>query len=135
MPTRAVVPLRNCLARELLPLKLIFPPSETNPKDADVKRTFVSHEAMKHNGFNLLRAGKIWIFLVYGRYIRAHDEKVIHQWLKKNSKIPVFKKKQKKQTHPKKTKWSEIQNRCDYHLFIFFLFNSMPFFNFIELLS
>ena len=101
MPTRAVVPLRNCLARELLPLKLIFPPSETNPKDADVKRTFISHEAMKHNGFNLLRAGKIWIFLVYGRYIRAHDEKVIHQWLKKNSKIPVFKKKQKKQTHPK----------------------------------
>ena len=86
----------------LLPLKLIFPPSETNPKDADVKRTFISHEAMKHNGFNLLRAGKIWIFLVYGRYIRAHDEKVNHQWLKKNSKIPVFKKKQKKQTHTKK---------------------------------
>ena len=119
----------------LLPLKLIFPPSETNPKDADVKRTFISHEAMKHNGFNLLRAGKIWIFLVYGRYIRAHDEKVIHQWLKKNSKIPVFKKKQKKQTHTHKKKWSAIQNRCDYHLFIFFLFNSMLFFKFIELLS
>ena len=96
LPTRAVVPLRNCLARELLPLKLIFPPSETNPKDADVKRTFVSHEAMKHNGFNLLRAGKIQMFLVYGRYIRANDEKVIHRWLKKDSKIPVFKKKQKR---------------------------------------
>ena len=96
LATRAVVPLRNCLSRELLPLKLIFPPSQTNPKDADVKRTFVSHEAMKHNGFNLLRAGKIQIFLVYGRYIRANDEKVIHQWLKKNSKIPVFKKKQKR---------------------------------------
>ena len=37
-------------------------------------------------------------------------------------------------TH-KKTKWSAIQNRCDYHLFIFFLFNSMLFFKFIELLS
>ena len=63
-------------------------------------------------------------------------KKVIHQWLKKNSKIPVFKKKQKKHTHTHtKAKWSAIQNRCDYHLFIFFLFNSMPFFNFIELLS
>ena len=42
-----------------------------------------------------------------------------------------------KETHThthKKAKWSAIQNRCDYH-FIFFLFNSMPFFNFIELLS
>ena len=133
LPTRAVVPLRNCLARELLPLKLIFPPSETNPKDADVKRTFISHEAMKHNGFNLLRAGKIQIFLVYGRYIRANDEKVIHWWLKKDSKIPVFKKKQNRRR--KKTKWSTIQNRCDCHLFIFFLFNSVQFFKFIELLS
>ena len=102
MPTRAVVPLRKCSSRHTSSFKIDFPPSETNPKDADIKRTFISHEAMKHNGFNLLRAGKIWIFLVYGRYIRAHDEKVIHQWLKKNSKIPVFKKKQKKQTHTKK---------------------------------
>ena len=43
-----------------------------------------------------------------------------------------------KETHThthKKAKWSAIQNRCDYHLFIFFLYNSMLFFNFIELLS
>ena len=65
--------------------------------------------------------------------IWANEEKVIHQWLKKDSKIPVFKKKQKRRR--KKINWSTTQNRCNYHLFIFFLFNSRLFFKFIELLS